>query len=231
MNSFKPFIVTYFKVKKKWLIAIGIALFLLAFSNTFILYEKDIDKGFELFFSKRYIVFFFLPFIYLSWCSININDFPFLQVRFKSSNYLTAINLIIYFLVSLYMVTIELLISSMITLQNETINIDILFFSLNTFCFTFFLFILLDFFYKVLHNSIFSFFLILSYLFFEDNLILKFNWPPFFKDEWIFIERPHIQQIYSLPNIFLFIGVFAVLIILYSYQNYIGKVFRKKGDR
>lgn len=231
MNSFKSFIFTYFKVKKKWISGLGVALFLLAFSNTFILYENSIDKGFELFFSKRYIVFFFFPFIYLSWCSINIDDFPFLQARFKSSNYLTAINLIIYFLVSLYTVSIELLIASIITIQNKTISIDILFFGLNTLCFTFFLFILIDFFHKIFHNSVFPFLLILSYLFFEDNLIRKFNWPSFFKGEWIFFERPHIQQLYSLPNIFLFIGVFIILIVVYSYQNSIRMVFYNKGDR
>lgn len=231
MNNFKPFILTYFNVKKKWIVILGISLSLLAFSNTFIFFENSIDKGFELFFSKRYIVFFFFPFIYLSWCSININNFSFLQTRFKSSNYLTVINLIIYFLMSLYIVLIELIISSIATLESKMISSDILFFSLNTFCFTLFLFVLLDFFHKLFHSSILSFLLILSLLSFEDNLIRRFNWTPFFKDKWFFFERPHIVQIYSLSNIILFIGVFVVLLILYSYQNSFKKVFGKKGDR
>lgn len=231
MNNFKSFIVTYFKLKKKWLMAVGFILFLLAFSNSFIVYDKSIDKGFELFFSKRYIVFFFFPFIYLSWCGINVNNFLFLQIRFKSSNYLTAINLIIYFVVSIYIVVIESIVCSLITLQNGTINIDILFFSLNTFFYTFFLFILLDFFYKIFRNSFFSFMLILTYLFFENNLISSYNWTPLFEEGWIFFERPYTQQIFPPPNIFLFIGTFGILIVLYSYQNSFRKVFVKKGDR
>lgn len=231
MNKYKSFILTYFKVKKKSIVLLGMLVFLLALSNTTILYEVSSDKGFELFFSKRYIVFFFYPFIYLCWCSININNFPLLQVRFKSSSYLTFINLIIYFLFSLYIVVIELVISSIVTLQSKIISIDILYLSLNTFCFTFFLLVLLDFSHKFFHSSVLSFLLILAFLSFEDNLILRFNWTPFFKDKWFFFEKPHIQQIYSLSNILLFIGVFVVLLILYSYQNSFEKVFYKKGDR
>lgn len=231
MDKLKTVLLTSFALEKKRGLFIACFLLFLSLSNTFLLCEKPEDRGLELFFSKRYLVFFYFPFLYMSFGFLHRNTSEFFLARFRTNRFLLVVQIMRNGLFAFFCCFVEFCVALPAILENEEVSINLLFLVINTFFFTFFLLICFEFLTRLFHHSLISFFVLFGYLFFEDFWINRFNGTSFFADKWYFDERPNLMEIYSWPNLGLIWGVLVLLIICYSESIKFTKLFSRKGER
>lgn len=230
MDKLKAVLLTSFMLeKKKWLLITCFLLFL-SLSNTFLLCEKPEDRGLELFFSKRYLVFFYLPFLYISFGFLRQSTSELFLARFRTSRFLLMMQIIRAAFLAFFCCFVELCVALPAVLKNDEMTINLLFLVINTFFFTFFLLICFEFLTRLFRHSLISFFFLFGYLFFEDFWVSRFNGTTLFAGKWYFDERPDLMEIYSWPDLGLIWGILALLIICYSESIKFAKLFSRKGE-
>lgn len=212
------FFLTYFTLKQKHLFLLTCITGTISFLYIFATYEDYDSKSYEIFYRETYLIYLFLPLVYLTY-ALFCRFSPYLEIRFTSSNRLLVVKEVLFMLLSIFLTAIEGVFSLSSVLITQQWNAIFLVFLVVNFLFTFLLFNLFDIFSQLLRHTYLAFILLFTYMLSESNWFFRYSDISLFMEKWIYQELPKASQLFILPNLLLFLGICSLAILGNSYLS------------